>query len=57
MNKKQLLKVKKAMNFENVPEQKKLLRQIKKQYTRLDNKDKPQFLTEVEDFFSKRNSK
>jgi hypothetical protein len=57
MNKKQLLKVKKAMNFENVPEQKKLLRQIKKQYTHLDNKDKPQFLIEVEDFFSKRNSK
>lgn len=53
MNKKQLLRIKKAMSYQDTPEQKRVLRQIKKQYTALSDKEKSQFLSEVEEFFNK----
>jgi hypothetical protein len=55
MNKKQLLRIKKAMSYEDTPEQKRVLRQIKKQYISLSDKEKSQFLTEVEEFFANQN--
>lgn len=55
MNKKQLLRIKKAMSYEDSPEQKRVLRQIKKQYISLSDKEKAQFLSEVEDFFANQN--
>lgn len=57
MNKKQLIKIKKAMSYQDTPEQKRVLRQIKKQYIALSDKDKPQFLREMQDFFNKQSSK
>jgi len=55
MNKKQLLRIKKAMSYEDTPEQKRVLRQIKKQYISLSDKEKFQFLSEVEAFFANQN--
>jgi hypothetical protein len=55
MNKKQLLRIKKAMSYEDVPEQKRTLRQIKKQYKSLSEKERLQFLREVEEYFSNKN--
>lgn len=52
MNKKQLLRIKKAMCYEDSPEQKRTLRQIKKQYKALSEKEKIQFLEEVEAYFA-----
>lgn len=52
MNKKQLLRIKKAMSYQDSPEQKRVLRQIKKQYISLSDKEKSQFLSEVEEFFN-----
>ncbi len=57
MNKKQLLRIKKAMSYQDTPEQKRVLRQIKKQYIALSDKDKSQFITEVEEFFNNQSSK
>jgi len=57
MNKKQLLKIKKAMSYQDTPEQKRVLRQIKKQYIALPDKDKPQFMREMQEFFDKQSSK
>jgi len=54
MNKKQLLRIKKAMSYQDAPEQKRVLRQIKKQYVSLSDKEKSQFLFEVEEFFQKK---
>jgi len=53
MNKKQILRIKRAMSYSDTPEQKRTLRQIKKQYIALSDKEKSQFLSEVEDFFNK----
>lgn len=55
MNKKQLLRIKKAMCYEDAPEQKRTLRQIKKQYKALSQKEKAQFMKEVEEFFALKN--
>jgi hypothetical protein len=55
MNKKQLLRIKKAMCYEDVPEQKRTLRQIKKQYKALSDKEKSQFIKEVEEYFALKN--
>jgi hypothetical protein len=52
MNKKQLLRIKKAMCYEDSPEQKRTLRQIKKQYKALSEKERIQFLEEVEAYFA-----
>jgi len=41
------------MSYSDTPEQKRTLRQIKKQYIALSDKEKSQFLSEVEDFFNK----
>ena len=57
MNKKQLLRIKKAMSYQDSPEQKKVLRQIKKQYISLSDKEKSQFLLEVEEFFNNQKNK
>lgn len=55
MNKKQLLRIKKAMCYEDVPEQKRTLRQIKKQYKALSEKERVQFIKEVEEYFALKN--
>ena len=57
MNKKPILRIKKAMSYQDTPEQKRVLRQIKKQYCSLASKDKAQFLLEVEEFFEKQSKK
>lgn len=57
MNKKQLLKIKEAMSYQDTPEQKRVLRQIKKQYKSLSEKERIQFINEVQEFFEKQNSK
>jgi hypothetical protein len=57
MNKKQLSRIKKAMSYQDTPEQKRVLRQIKKQYIGLSEKEKIQFLSEVEEFFAKKRDK
>jgi hypothetical protein len=53
MNKKQLLKIKKAMHYEGHPEQKRVIKEIKRQYKNLSAKEKAQFLTEALSFFDK----
>lgn len=57
MNKKPILRIKKAMSYQGTPEQKRVLRQIKKQYRSLTSQDKAQFLLEVEEFFEKQSKK
>ena len=57
MKKKPILRIKKAMSYQDTPEQKRVLRQIKKQYRNLASKDKAQFLMEVEEFFEKQSNK
>jgi hypothetical protein len=51
MNKKQLKKIKKAMSYQGVPAQKRVLRQIKKQYKGLSSEERVQFIKEVEVHF------
>jgi hypothetical protein len=53
MNKKQVKKIKDAMSYADTPQQKRVLRQIKKQYIEIPSTEKSKFITEVEDFFKK----
>lgn len=57
MNKKQLLRIKKAMTYEGHPEQKRNVKEIKRQYSQLSHNQKSQFIKEVEEFFAGRNKK
>ena len=57
MNKKQLLRIKKAMTYEGHPEQKRNLKEMKRQYSQLSHNHKSQFIKEVEEFFAGRNKK
>jgi|TARA_Y100000389_G_C17056503_1_gene315313 hypothetical protein len=54
MNKKQLKKIKDAMTYEGHPEQKRNLRNIKSQYSKLPHNQKAQFISEVQSFFDGR---
>lgn len=57
MNKKQLKKIKESIKFNGSDHHKQLLRQIKKQYKNLSEKQKIQFLAEVKEFFDKQDLK
>lgn len=54
MNKKQLKKIKEAMSYEGHLEQKRNLRNIKSQYSKLPHNQKAQFISEVQSFFDGR---
>jgi len=51
MNKKQVKKIKEAMSYADTPQQRRVLRQIKKQYTEAPSNEKARFIREVTEFF------
>ena len=51
MNKEKVQRIKKAMSYADTPQQKKVLRQIKKQYSEIPSNQKERFIKEVEEFF------
>ena len=57
MNKKQIIKIKRAMCYEDHPEQKRVLRELKRQYAKLPSNERAQFIIEVEEFFNKAKNK
>ena len=52
MNKKTVIKIKKAMSYSNTPEQKRVLKSIKKQYVSLSNTEKLQLIIDLKKTFS-----
>ena len=52
MNKKTVIKIKKAISYSGTPEQKRVLKSIKKQYARLSAGDKNQLLTDLNKTFN-----
>lgn len=52
MNKKTSLKIKRAMNYCDTPEQKRVYNSIKKQYNRLSHTEKSQLIIDLEKTFS-----
>ncbi len=57
MNKKQVKRIKEAMSYSDTPEQKRVLRQIKKQYSEAPSSEKARFINEVTEFFDKQAKK
>lgn len=57
MNKKQVKRIKEAMSYSDTPEQKRVLRQIKKQYSEAPSNEKSRFINEVTEFFEKQSKK
>lgn len=57
MNKKQVKRIKQAMSYADTPQQKKVLRQIKKQFSEVPHNQKETFLVEVEEFFKLKEDK
>ena len=57
MNTKQVKKIKEAMSYSDTPQQKRVLRQIKKQYSEIPCNQKERFIKEVEEFFEEGRSK
>jgi len=51
MNKKTAIKIKKAMNYSNSPEQKRVYKNIKKQYNSLSKEDKVQLILDLKKTF------
>lgn len=52
MNKKTSLKIKRAMNYADTPEQKRVYNSIKKQYNRLSHTEKSQLIIDLAKTFS-----
>jgi len=51
MNKSKLKEIKKIMGYQNLPEQKRLLRRFKKSYSRLNEYDKVKIIEELKEQF------
>ena len=51
MDKKQVKRIKEAMSYSDTPQQKRVLRQIKKQYAEAPSSEKARFIREVTEFF------
>jgi hypothetical protein len=52
MNKKTAVKIKKAMNYSDTPEQKRVYKTIKKQYSQLSSQDKNQLILDLQKTFN-----
>jgi hypothetical protein len=52
MNKKICLRIKRAMNYSDTPEQKRVYNTIKKQYNQLSAKEKTQLIIDLEKTFA-----
>ena len=52
MNKKTTLKIKRAINYCDTPEQKRVYNSIKKQYNKLSQKEKAQLIIDLEKTFN-----
>ena len=52
MNKKTILKLKRAINYQGNAEQKRFLKSFKKKYHSLPDKEKTQLITDLQNFFN-----